>query len=187
MAIANARWGSMRQLLPLLLAAVCCGCVEHRTNHSVVRLWGDCNTLGRPALCCERLTHRPYKPSRVDHFRWMYHRPPGRLAAEEVFLTAPPPIVAAPDYCPPPLLPDFEPPPRRTTRPLAPAVEEPPRTDPVPPAPAPGDDQALPLFEPADDEADPVTAVDEKPIAGEAAAVTVISDDEWSAASADSR
>jgi hypothetical protein len=187
MAIGIARSGLLRQLLPLLLVSACGGCVEHRTNHSVMRLWGDYNTLNRPAFCCERLTHRPYKPSRVDHFRWMYHRPPGQMAAEAVFIPAPPPAIMNPEYCPPPMLPDFEPPPRRETKPLAPPVAEPPSTDPVPPAPAPGYDRPLDLFEPMDAAVEPAASDEKRPSGGDAAAVTVISDDEWSAASTDSR
>jgi len=68
----------IRYSLILVLVAAASGCLEHRGKHSILRLWADYNSLGQPALFLERLEHQPYKAARVDHFRWMYNKPPGK-------------------------------------------------------------------------------------------------------------
>lgn len=171
---------TVRQMLPLLFALACGGCVEHRSQHSVLRLWGDWNTLGRPALCCERLTHRPYKPARIDHFRWMYRRPVGRLAAEHagIGVRPPLPVEAVDDMQVMPLLPDPVPP-TRGSRPRTPPAGQ----DAVPPAPAP---PQRPAWLPSG-EIGPVTKLTGSVYGKKMPAVLVVSDSEpasddtWSA------
>jgi len=103
----------------LLLAGLAAapGCVWYG-SHSMTRVWGDRNTLDRPALFVERLSHAPPPRERVERFRWQYGVGPGVpfVAPEATYAVVPPeaspPATADPEAGPlPPAAPPPEPPP----------------------------------------------------------------------------
>ncbi|MEX0700688.1 MAG: hypothetical protein WD069_01190 [Planctomycetales bacterium] len=81
-------------LLGLFGALVLTGCAARR-DLAIVRCWADWNTLGTPAVYCEKLHHQPPSPARVETFRWMYGAGPGVvLPAEQIVIveTLPAPV-----------------------------------------------------------------------------------------------
>ncbi len=74
------------------LLAAAPGCVWYGP-HSMTRIWGDRNTLDRPALYVERLSHAPPPRERVERFRWQYGAGPGIpfVAPETMYVTSPTP------------------------------------------------------------------------------------------------
>lgn len=78
-------------LLALSGFAAAPGCVWYGT-HSMTRIWGDHNTLNRPALFVERLSHAPPPRERVERFRWQYGVGPGVpfVAPEATYVAVPP-------------------------------------------------------------------------------------------------
>ena len=84
---------SRRPIIALLMAApalAVTGCVWYGP-HSMTRLWTDRNTLNRPAVFLETLSHSPAPRERVERFRWQYGAGPGTvLMAPEQVLMAPP-------------------------------------------------------------------------------------------------
>lgn len=66
--------------LAIILATVGClfsvGCA-HQREHSVVRMWGDYNSLRRPSLNFETVSHKPHRAARVGGFLHGYGQNPG--------------------------------------------------------------------------------------------------------------
>lgn len=66
--------------LAIILATVGClftvGCA-HQREHSVVRMWADYNSLRRPSLNFETVSHKPHRAARVGSFLHMYGQDPG--------------------------------------------------------------------------------------------------------------
>jgi len=84
----------------LLISGCLTGCVGVQTPNSVYKAWIDYNSLAAPSASIERISHRPYRSSRVGEFAWMYNRPAGRDRAQSVQpLTAEPaPMVMESDF-----------------------------------------------------------------------------------------
>ena len=140
----------IRYSLILVLVVAASGCLEHRGDHSIVRCWADYNSLGQPALFLEKLHHQPYKAARVDHFRWMYNKPPGK-SNSQLYVTAAPPIGEvweSPDASDSPGIP-LVPPPEAVE---SPSPESEPSVGPFPPAPEPTSDPQQPSDAPAAEE-----------------------------------
>lgn len=78
---------------PILAAALVCltGCAA-RTDFGVARWWCDWNTLGCPAVYCEKLSHEPPPPARVATFRWMYGEGPDLVCQPTVVALEPAPL-----------------------------------------------------------------------------------------------
>lgn len=75
----------------LLICGCLTGCVGVQTPHSVYKAWIDYNSLAAPSAAIERISHRPYRSSRVGEFAWMYNRPAGSDQTQIV-----PPLTSAP-------------------------------------------------------------------------------------------
>ena len=124
-------------VLAALSSGCCCHCchwVRQKPFH-VWHLWADWNTLGTPAIFCERIEHLPYESHRVGRYRWMYGRNPG-LAGDGPIVPAGGSIQQPPEDWP------WDPSDQGAQAPLSP--DTPATLQPVPPEEPPSDRYDVP-------------------------------------------
>lgn len=127
------RLAAFRYLLISCLLVGVSGCLECCWNRSLVRVWGDHNSLGRPAVFVERVHRQPARYTRVADYRWMYNEWPRQAAvlpAETV-----PPETASGEFMPSEERPSGKvTPPADELDPVEPPRDRPPQVPPAPPA-----------------------------------------------------